>query len=54
LIVAFYFLPARLYVQVDADGEGAAKVGVAATTVKGYDIYERQFGELMTALEGQL
>lgn len=54
LVIAFYFLPARLYVRVDETSPGKATVGVAATTVKGYDIYERQFGDLMTALKGRL
>jgi cytochrome c biogenesis protein len=54
LVISFYFLPARLYVRVDG-GEGEeTTVGIAATTVKGYDIYERQFGELTAALEGSL
>ena len=50
LCISFYFLPARLYVRVD----GAANdwtVGVAATTVKGYDIYEEQFEALVRDLE---
>jgi len=52
LVIAFYFLPARLYVRVDETEDGTSTVGVAATTVKGYDIYERQFAELTKALEG--
>jgi cytochrome c biogenesis protein len=50
LCMSFYFLPARLYVQVTqaADGtRGAWDVGMAATTVKGYDIYEEQFAALV-------
>ncbi|MDP9110245.1 MAG: cytochrome c biogenesis protein ResB, partial [Candidatus Eremiobacteraeota bacterium] len=49
LIVSFYFLPARLYVRID-ESAGVCSVGVAATTVKGYDIFERQFGELVEDL----
>ena len=41
LIISFYFLPARLYVRVDPAGAGRSRVGVAATTVKGYDVFER-------------
>jgi cytochrome c biogenesis protein len=49
LCIAFYLLPARLYVRVDRD-EHAWRVRLAATTVKGYDIFEEQFGELVEAL----
>ncbi len=49
LCISFYLLPARLYVRVD--GEGSAwNVGIAATTVKGYDIFEERFRELIDAL----
>ncbi|MDQ2909156.1 MAG: cytochrome c biogenesis protein ResB [Candidatus Eremiobacteraeota bacterium] len=47
LCMSFYFLPARFYVRID----GAASqwdVGIAATTVKGYDIYEEQFADLIS------
>ena len=50
LCVAFYFLPARLFVQIT----GAARtwrVGLAATTVKGYDIFEEQFADLVAELK---
>ncbi|MBD5634800.1 MAG: cytochrome c biogenesis protein ResB, partial [Candidatus Eremiobacteraeota bacterium] len=50
LCVSFYFLPARLYVRVDGAGS-EWNVGVAATTVKGYDIYEEQFEALVRDLE---
>ena len=50
LCMSFYFLPARLYVRVD-DAGGASNVGIAATTVKGYDIYEEQFAALVRELE---
>lgn len=49
LIVSFYFLPARLYVRVDGAERGSS-VGVAATTVKGYDVFANEFGRLMVAL----
>jgi hypothetical protein len=46
--MSFYFLPARLYVQVTPGAAGDAwDVGMAATTVKGYDIYEEQFAALV-------
>ncbi|MGH7708870.1 MAG: hypothetical protein ACREM6_13275, partial [Vulcanimicrobiaceae bacterium] len=57
LCIAFYLLPARLYVRIDprpAGGESTGRawaVGVAATTVKGYDLFEDQFRELVKALE---
>lgn len=50
LCMSFYFLPARIHVRVD----GAASdwtVGIAATTVKGYDIYEEQFEALVREFE---
>jgi cytochrome c biogenesis protein len=51
LVIAFYFLPARLYVRVDQESDGTSTVGIAATTVKGYDIYETQFAELIAQLQ---
>jgi cytochrome c biogenesis protein len=50
LIVSFYVLPARLFVRVDADGPQRSRVGVAATTVKGYDVFEEEFQKLVVAL----
>jgi cytochrome c biogenesis protein len=50
LIVSFYFLPARLYVRVDPAGPGRSRVGAAATTVKGYDVFANEFQRLMVAL----
>ena len=50
LCMSFYFLPARLYVRVDG-GPASWNVGIAATTVKGYDIYEEQFVALVHDLE---
>ncbi len=47
LCMSFYFLPARLYVQVTQAAAGAWNVGLAATTVKGYEIYEEQFAALV-------
>jgi len=49
LCISFYFTPARLYVVIT----GAAHswtVGIAATTVKGYDIFEDRFREIVEAL----
>lgn len=53
LCISFYFLPARFYVRLEkvADGpEPVWEVGIAATTVKGYDIFEERFNELVRAL----
>jgi cytochrome c biogenesis protein len=50
LIVSLYLLPARLYVRVAPAGEGRASVGVAATTVKGYDVFENEFERLVVRL----
>lgn len=48
LIISFYFLPARLYVRADPNPSGqSVDVGIAATTVKGYDIFETQFRDLV-------
>ena len=49
LCISFYFLPARLYVHVTGEGR-FWHVGLAATTVKGYDIFEERFHELVEAL----
>ncbi|HEY0798282.1 MAG TPA: cytochrome c biogenesis protein ResB [Candidatus Baltobacteraceae bacterium] len=49
LCIAFYLLPARLYVRVDG-ADHAWAIRIAATTVKGYDIFEEQFGDLIEAL----
>ncbi len=56
LIVSFYLLPARLYLNVEERSPGRCTVGIAATTVKGYDMYEGAFGDLVGQLrraEGQ-
>jgi cytochrome c biogenesis protein len=50
LCISFYLLPARLYVQITGSNR-AWKVGIAATTVKGYTIYEEQFAALVEALK---
>jgi hypothetical protein len=51
LIISFYFVPARLYVRVDDAGEHRSSVGLAATTVKGYDVFESEFARLVVALK---
>ena len=51
LVISFYFLPARLYVRVDAAGPRRCRVGAAATTVKGYDVFANEFARVMAALE---
>ena len=50
LVIAFYLLPARMFVRIDPAPSGAS-IGVAATTVKGYDIFEQQFNDLVAALQ---
>jgi cytochrome c biogenesis protein len=51
LCISFYLLPARLYVKVEACRDGACTLGVAASTVKGYDIFELQFNALVAELK---
>jgi cytochrome c biogenesis protein ResB len=53
LVISFYFLPARLYVRLrHAElSPGFTDVELAATTVKGYDIFETQFNELVAELQ---
>jgi cytochrome c biogenesis protein len=53
LMISFYLLPARLFVRVDPGPEGS-RIGLAAMTVKGYDIFERQFNDLAAALGTKL
>jgi cytochrome c biogenesis protein len=53
LIVSFYFLPARLYLRVDPLDRGRSRVGAAATTVKGYDVFSDEFARLMAAFGKQ-
>lgn len=50
LVISFYFLPARFHVRVDEKESGLSTVGLAATTVKGYDIFETQFAQIVAAL----
>jgi cytochrome c biogenesis protein len=50
LMISFYVLPARLFVRVDPAAAGRWRVGVAATTVKGYDVFEQEFNKLVVAL----
>ncbi len=49
LCISFYFLPARLFVITRAV-EGGTQVGLAATTVKGYDVFEERFRDIVEAL----
>jgi cytochrome c biogenesis protein len=53
LLISFYFLPARLYARVDPAPDGKWRVGVAATTVKGYDMFESQFRGLVSELSAE-
>jgi cytochrome c biogenesis protein len=53
LIISFYFVPARLYVRLDGAGR-AWNVGLAATTVKGYDVFEDQFNALVASLRSSI
>ena len=53
LLISFYFLPARLYTRIDAAGDGRCTVGIAATTVKGYDMFETQFRGLLSELTAE-
>jgi cytochrome c biogenesis protein len=50
LCISFYMLPARLYVRLDG-ADRTWRIGLAATTVKGYEIFEEQFRALVTELE---
>jgi len=50
LCISFYFLPARLFVLARDAGGGVTEVGIAATTVKGYDVFEERFGEIVEDL----
>jgi cytochrome c biogenesis protein len=53
LLISFYFLPARLYTRIDQAAGGRCTVGIAATTVKGYDMFETQFRGLLTELTAE-
>jgi cytochrome c biogenesis protein ResB len=50
LCISLYFLPARLFVLVRESAGGTTEVGIAATTVKGYDVFEDRFREIVEAL----
>jgi cytochrome c biogenesis protein len=50
LCISFYFLPARLFVLVRETGAGVTEVGIAATTVKGYEVFEERFAEIVESL----
>jgi cytochrome c biogenesis protein len=50
LIISFYFLPARIYVRIEEAGAHRSRVGAAATTVKGYDVFESEFSRLVLSL----
>jgi cytochrome c biogenesis protein len=54
LVISFYFLPARFHVRVEPARGGACTVGLAASTVKGYDIFEAQFRELVSQLRTEV
>jgi cytochrome c biogenesis protein len=49
LCISFYFLPARLFV-IARPIDGGTEVGLAATTVKGYDVFEDRFREIVDEL----
>ena len=54
LIISFYFLPARLYVRVDEVAPRRSRVGAAATTVKGYDVFSSEFARLAATLRREI
>ena len=49
LCISMYFLPARLFV-IARPVPGGTEVGLAATTVKGYDVFEDRFRDIVDAL----
>jgi cytochrome c biogenesis protein len=53
LVISFYFVPARLFLRVDEARPGRSRVGAAATTVKGYDVFESEFARLVVSLKEQ-
>jgi cytochrome c biogenesis protein len=53
LLISFYFLPARLYARIDPAPGGRWAVGLAATTVKGYDMFESQFRGLISEFSSE-
>jgi cytochrome c biogenesis protein ResB len=50
LCISFYFLPARLFVLARPAPGGGTEVGLAATTVRGYEVFEDRFGEIVDEL----
>jgi cytochrome c biogenesis protein len=54
LVISFYFLPARLYVRVDELAPQRSRVGAAATTVKGYDVFASEFARLAATLRREI
>ncbi|GAC1533564.1 MAG: cytochrome c biogenesis protein ResB [Candidatus Velthaea sp.] len=50
LCISFYLLPARVYVQITGERRNW-NVGIAATTVKGFEIYQEEFSDLVEALK---
>jgi cytochrome c biogenesis protein len=50
LCISLYFLPARLFVLVREKAAGVTEVGIAATTVRGYDVFEDRFREIVDDL----
>ena len=52
LVISFYFLPARLYLRVDQVAPNRCRVGAAATTVKGYDVFANEFERVAAFLRG--
>ncbi len=54
LCISFYFLPARLFVLARPAPEGGTEVGLAATTVKGYEVFEDRFREIVETLRNDV
>lgn len=52
LCVAFYLLPARLFVLITG-AESNWRIRIGATTVKGFEIFEERFAELVEALSAR-
>ena len=50
LCIAFYLLPARLYARIDGASQ-TWTISLAASTVKGYTIFEEQFAALVQQLQ---
>jgi len=54
LVISFYFLPARLYLRVEQAGAQRSRVGAAATTVKGYDVFSTEFERIAATLRAEI